>query len=135
MAITATIAVSSATVVTEQKVTARVTISNSGAYPVNVTEVIPLVRLTGSTAPDYGTGVALGKVDTGPNTNLVIQPSGSLVLTYGIRFHGPSTASASNLYDGSGSNTFDVGATVYTDDGSVTSPTATTITVNYAVDY
>ena len=135
MAMTATIAVSPSTVVTEQKVTATLTVSNSAAYPVNLTGVIPLVKRTSSAVSDYGTGVAIGQVDMGPNTNMVVPASGSLVVSFSLKFHGPSTMSASNVYDDSVSNTFDVGATCSSDDGSVFSPTATTVTVNYAVNF
>lgn len=136
MAITATISTSpSSTAVTEQKVTASVVISNSGAFQVQVTSMEGLVKPTGSGASNYNSGVAVGVINTGPNANLTVPAAGSLTLTFDLRFHGPSTASSTNQYVGTGSNTYDVSAVVYTDDGSVTSPTASTITVNYAVTY
>lgn len=136
MAMSATIAVSASTIKTEQAVTAILTITNTAAYSVVMTSVQPFVRLTGSLAPNYNSGVAVGKVDMGPNRNLVVPAdSGTLVITFPLRFHGPSTASNSNVYDDSGSNTYDVGALCTSDDNSVFSPTATTITVNYAVNF
>lgn len=135
MAMTATISVTPSTVKTEQKVTAILTVSNSAAYPVSLVDVNPLVRLTSSVASNYGSGVVVSKINMGPNTNMVVPAAGDLVLTFQVKFHGPSTASASNLYDDSGSNTFDVGANCKSDDGSSFSATAATVTVNYAVNF
>lgn len=135
MAMTATISCSPSTVKTEQKCIAAVTISNSAAYPVDVTTCQVFAKPTSSGASNYGTDAAVGVVNTGPNVNLTVPASGSLVLTVELKFHGPSTASASNKYDNSGSNTYDVGALITSNDGSVFSPTATTVTANYVVSF
>ena len=130
MAITATISASPSTVVTEQKCTAIVTISNSSAFPVNVTAMNGTALPTGASGTNYNTGVAVGVINTGPSANLTIGASGSLVLTFDLKFHGPSTG-----YLSDGANTYSVSAIIYTDDGSVTVPTATTVTVNYAITF
>lgn len=130
MAITATISVAPSTVVTEQKATAKVTISNSGAYPVNVVTIQGYALPHGASVSNYNSGVSVGVVNTGPSTNLVVPAGGDLVLNFDLKFHAPSTGVLS-----AGSQYYDVSANIVTDDGSNTSPTAATVTVNYVVTY
>lgn len=130
MAMTATITTSPSTVVTEQKCTAILVVSNSSAYPVNLTGVIGNSLITGGTAPTYNSGVSIGVVNFGPNAVVTVPASGSLTLTFDLKFHGPSTG-----YLSTGANTYSVSALCYSDDGSVFAPTAATVTVNYAVTY
>lgn len=132
MAMTATISTNpSSTAVTEQTVTAILVISNSGTVPVTVTSVQPTVQLTSSSAPTINSGVSIGVINTGPNSNLTVPASGSLTITWPLSIHGPSTTYATQ----SGSNTYSIGATVYSNDGSVFAPTASTLTVNYVVSF
>lgn len=127
MAITATIALSSATVKAEQKTTATVTVSNSGAATVYVTNVSPLVT------PHSGTkgsvAVAVGGVPLGGAFTSSVAASGSSNFSFDLVPHAPNTsygigAEASQYV-------YDIGAVVSTSDGSLTSPTVTTLTVNY----
>lgn len=133
MAMTATIALSpSSTVLTEQKLTASVTVSNSGASAVNITGIQGNAIATGATAATYNSGVSIGTVNTGPNAILSVPAGGTLVKTFDLRFHGPQSGS---LTSGSFSDGFSVSALCSSDDGSVFSPTAATITVNSAVSF
>lgn len=128
MAITATIAVNPSTAYINQNIGVTLTISNSGGSNVNVLGVSPLAYFTGTTAADKNAaGVALGMPQIGQyGANVVVPASGSLVLNWNVVFFAPSTRP---VYSGGG-GTYDVGAIVYTSDGSVTSPTAATVTVN-----
>lgn len=131
MAMSATIALSpSSSCVTEQKVTATLTITNSAAYQVNVTSIQGYALPTSASVSNYNSGVSVGVVNNGPNANLAVPANGSLVLTFDLKFHAPSTGTLSN-----GSNTYSVAALINSDDGSVFAPTAATITVNYVVSY
>lgn len=128
---TATIATNpDLTAVTEQPVVAVLTISNSGSSPVHMTSIVPYALPTGGVNSTIGIGVSIGEINFGPNTNLVVGASGSLVVTIPFIFHAPSSGILSTTV-----LTYDVGATCYSDDGSVFKPTVDTITVNYAVTY
>lgn len=136
MALTATITTSPAsTAVTEQKVTAILVVTNGSAFPVNLTSVQGYAIPTSAGASNYNSGVSVGVVSFGPNSNAVVPASSTLTLTFDLKFHGPSTASSTNEYVGTGSNTYSISATCYGSDGSVFAPTATTLTVNYAVTF
>lgn len=135
MAMTATISMvvgtaTATSAVTEIDTTAIIVVSNSSAAPVNVTQVLPYVQSTGGSVTTTNSGVSIGVVNMGPNTNMTVPASGSLNLTVPITFHAPTTGYLSN-----GTNTYSVGATIYSNDGSVFIPTATTFTVNYVVSY
>ena len=132
MAMSATISCSPSTVVTEQKCTASVTVTNTSSVPVTLTGLQGYVLPTGGGASLYSTGVSISPVNlTGPNVSVVVPgSSGTAVVTFDVKFHAPSTG-----YLSSGTGTFDVGCVCYSNDGSVFSPTATTVTVNYAVTF
>lgn len=131
MAMTATIASNPAsTAVTEQPVTMVLTISNSGASVVHMTAIVPYAQPTGSVKSVMNSGVSFGQINFGPNSNLAVPAGGSLVVTFPVTFHAPSSGYLSDV-----ALTYDIGATCYSDDNSVFVPTADTITVNYAVTF
>lgn len=131
MAMSATISLNpGTTLVTEQKSTVILTISNSTSTPINVTAVVPYVLSTGGVKSVINTGVSVGPVSFGPNSNQVVTSSASLVVTFPITFHAPSSGVLSTTVE-----TYDVGATCYSDDGSVFAPTVTTVTVNNFTTY
>lgn len=132
MAMSATISVNPSTVVTGQLVNAILTLTNTATNFVNVIAVIPNALPVSGGVGDYNSGVALGVVNVmGPNVSLAVPgSSGTLTITFPINFHAPSTG-----YLSSGTATWQVGALIYTSDGSVFSPTAAAVTVNYAVSY
>lgn len=145
MAITASIAMSSATIKTLQKSTATITVSNSGGSTVYVTAVEPYATVTSATPTT--TAVQLGRPNTGPGMTLSVAASGTLALPFDVVPMAPNV----NVYDsnpwpsaGVGgvaitplqpeSNpaqiVYDIGAFVYTSDGSATKATTATLTVN-----
>lgn len=126
MAMTATITTSPATTAyTEADCTGVLVVSNSSAYPVNILNVVPYVKPTSGSVGTINTGVSIGPVSNGPNVNLTVPASSSLTVTFPFTVHAPS-----NGILGTGSGTYDVGATIYSNDGSVFSPTAATLTVS-----
>ena len=131
MAMTATIAsVPTSTAVVEQSITMVLTISNSAAGAVNMTSIVPYAQATGSVASVINSGVSFGQINFGPNANLAVPAGGDLIITFPVTFHGPSSGVLSET-----ALTYDIGATCYSDDGSVFKPTADTITVNNFTTY
>ena len=126
MAITAAMTLSSATATAEQQVTATCTVTNTGANAVSVTAIVPTAPPTGVT--NGSTAMALGNPPIGPGLAVSVPgSSGTLALSWGVIAHAPSSGyglaePASQIYD--------IGALVYTSDGSVTSATTTTLTVS-----
>ena len=128
MAITATIALSSATCNAEQTVVATVTVTNTGASTVLVTGIQPLV--TPHSATNGSVSVAVGSVPLGgafPST--VAGSSGTTKFSFPVTPHAPNTSYG--ILAEPASFVYDVGAVVATSDGSLTSPTVTTLTVAY----
>lgn len=147
MAITAAIVMSSSTVNTYQKSTATLTVTNSGGSAISVTGIAPWVSRT--TAPtQVGVPVNVGQPFIGPGSTLsVAGSSGTLNFTWDVLPMAPQVANyTTNPFPsaGVGGNAitplppeamaqqlvYDVGATVYTADGSVTNATTATLTVN-----
>lgn len=127
MAITAEIALSSATCKAEQKVTATVTVSNSGAATVYVTGIYGTVTPTGAT--NGSVAAVVGGVPLGGAFTSSVAASGSTTFSFDVCPHAPNTSYG--ILAEPASYVYDVGAVVYTSDGSITSPTATTLTVAY----
>lgn len=125
MAITATVALSSATAKSGQPVTATVTVSNSGGASVNVLNVTPTAPINGLTPRT--TSVALGAVPLGPGTTVAVAASGTLDLSWQVRAHAPTTDTDNPAVPSS--LVYSIGATIYTSDGSITVATPTTLTV------
>jgi hypothetical protein len=124
MAMTATITCAPDPVQIGQKVTATITVSNSGASSVNVTGIRLYANYTGGTlAPQ--TSVAYGQPNLSAGATVSVAASGSTIFPVDLVFFAPSTGL---LSDGNG--TYDVGAQITSSDGSVFHPTADTITVN-----
>lgn len=118
MAMSATIALSSATAKINQVITATLTISNSGGSPVNVTSIQPVLKLTGAPSNDFPAANA-GVASLGPGENVTVPAGGTLVMPFGAVF-----------FASSGSTTYDVGAVCQSNDGSIFSPTAATVTIS-----
>lgn len=126
MAMSATLATNpDATAVVEQPVVCVLTITNSAASPVRMTSVVPYVLSTGGVAAVINEAVSISPINFGPNANLTVPASSTLVMTFDVRFHAPSSGVLSTTV-----LTYDVGATCYSDDGSVFKPTVDTITIN-----
>lgn len=142
MAMSATIALNKATMVINDVVNVALTLTNTASTAVTVTAINPFCLSTG----DSNTGVRndpalkFGVVNMGPNSNLTVNGnSGTLVLTYSLTAYASSSSpgipagsvnSATQNRSVNSTNTYDIGATCYTSDGSVFQPTVTTLTVN-----
>lgn len=119
MAMTATIAsVPASASKIGQEVNYALTVSNSGGAIVNVNYVDPLVYITSAPAASiacasYAVQAVSG--NSGPKTVTAVAAGGSTVINFTVKF----------FVAGS----FSVGAVCYSDDGSVFSPTAATMTV------
>lgn len=125
MAITATIAVDNATKVVNQNIAVALTVSNSGGANVNVLSVVPNAITTGQAASiPPSDAVGQPSIIVGSSSH-VVPAGGSLQINWGAVFFAPSTG-----YAGTGSGTYSLGAIVYSDDGSVVSPTPVVVTVN-----
>lgn len=118
MAMSATISVSPSAVQIEQKMTATITVANSGSSSVNVQGIRLYAKYTGGgNAPQ--TSVAYGQPNLSAGATVSVAASGTTDFPVDLVFHAPSTGL---LSDGSG--TFDVNAFVQTSDGSYFSCTA-----------
>lgn len=124
MAITASIALSSATCTSGQQVTATCTVSNSGGAAVNVISLAPLVTPNGQTPQSVA--VAVGVPPIGGAFSQSVAASGTLAISFSVVPHAPTTSyglaePASYVYA--------VGALVTTSDGALTSASTSTLTV------
>lgn len=126
--LSATIALSPTTAVTNQTVTATVTVSNTaGGSALTITSIAPVVTYTGGSGE---VSYAAGQVNLGPGATTTVAASGSATFSLALTFFAPSTGILSN-----GSGTYSVGAICTSADGQVFSPTAATVTVNYAITF
>lgn len=114
MALTATIALNRSTAPREQKVTASVTVSNSGGADVAIKEIVPKIKITNETFPQDASSVAPGKC----LVPQVVPAGGSALYIFDVCFH------ASSFF-----STYDVGCLIYGADGSIVSPTPATIPI------
>jgi hypothetical protein len=125
MAITASVALSSATATAGQRVAVALTVSNSGGSAVTVTAIRPMMSPANSTKET--TSVAQGMAPLGPGMTVSVAASGSTVFSYDIV---PFTPTSGYGLAMPASQVYDVGATVYTSDGAVTDATSTTLTAS-----
>lgn len=124
MAMSATISCSPSAVQINQKVTATITVSNSGSSAVVVQGIRLAASYTGgTTAPQ--TSVAYGQPNLSAGATVSVAASGSQTFPVDLVFFAPSTGL---LSDGAG--TYDVTAYIHSDDGSYFSPTAALVSVD-----
>lgn len=116
MAMSATIALSSATCKINQQVLATVTVSNSGGSDVTVTGIRPTILFTNAPTNDPA-AAAVGAPAISSGFPVIVPASGTLKVTFGVV-----------PFISSGTGTFSIGAICTSNDGSVFSPTATTLT-------
>jgi hypothetical protein len=118
MALSATIALSTASAPINQAVNGSITVSNSGGSAVTVLYCEPKAKMTGSASSELNTGLAVSQsVPLG--SPLSVPASGSVVIPVTYVFFAPS-----------GSSTYDCFGTLQTSDGSVFNPSpAATVTI------
>lgn len=124
MAITASIALSASTLVSGQKTTATLTVSNSGAAAVLVTGIDPVATINGATTESVA--VAVGQFMFGGPFNQSVAASGT---TNFVADFVPLAPTTSYGLAAPASLVYSIGATVSTNDGSVTAATPATVTV------
>lgn len=119
MALTATISLNPASSVSREKpITALVTVSNSGASPVLVTEIVPKFTIVGDSINEDAVDAAVGMVNV--SSTPVVPAGGSTSYTFVFAFHSPSNQFAA----------YSVSALIYGSDGSIIAPASpATITV------
>lgn len=127
MAITASVALGSATSVAQQSVAVTLTVNNSGGTPVNVTGVVPLFYPTGYQTD--GPSGAIGVCALGPGITVAIPASGALTFNWNVIAFKPQGGFGVGAELGT-SKVYVCGATVYTSDGSVTTATTANLTVS-----
>lgn len=129
MAITAAMTLSSATASPGQAVHATCTVTNSGGSSVNVTGIQPI--LVPTTLTMQSVSGALGMPPIGPGMTVAVAgSSGTLALGWDVIAHAPTPGHVTTPNPANPTSyVYDVGATVYTSDGSITAATTTTLTV------
>lgn len=125
MAITATIALSSSSIVAEQKTVATCTVTNSGGSAVNVTAINPTVTPSGATPQSVSVAVGQPPLLPGMPTS-VAASGGTTKFSWDVVPHAPSSGYGSAE---PASQIYDVGALINTSDGSLTSATTSALTV------
>jgi len=128
MAMSATLALSSATVTSGQSFGVSLTVSNTGASAVNVLSIDPSVSVVSLTNQTVSSGQGAPFLSAGSVRS--VPPSGSLVFTWNDVVYAPAPLSGNGFAWDPSSIQYSVSAVVRSDDGSVFSPTAQTLTVN-----
>ena len=124
MAMTATITCSPSAVLINQKVTATITVANSGPSAVTVQGISLNAIYTGATRPAPG-AVAYGTANLSAGATTTVAASGSTIFPMDLTFFAGSTGL---LSDGNG--TYSVIPYITTSDGSYFSATAATVSVD-----
>jgi hypothetical protein len=124
MAITASVAMSSATCKSGQQVIATLTVSNSGGSAVVVTGIEPVVTPNGQTSQAVAVGV--GRPAVGGNFSSSVAASGSTAFPFPVCPNAPTTSAGLAMPS---SLVYSIGATVLTSDGAITAATPATVTV------
>lgn len=123
MAISAVITLDRSQTTINQKVRALCTVSNSGANPVTILNVVPKTRPSNLTQATSKSTVALGQVIAGQ----IVPAGGSNTFVWDTMYMQPNPTTT---YDSpAAQNTYNLTCDIYTDDGSVTAPTAVTILI------
>lgn len=132
MAITATVTTvpSSGTLSPNQKLTGQVAIANGNSTPVQVLSVNVWAARTGQTdnknAMNLGTNEVRLMYPGQVQNPLVIANSGTTYVPFDVIFYAPRQGAT---LTNAASQQYDIGATVYTSDGSVTNATVQTVTI------
>jgi hypothetical protein len=132
MAITAAITLSSSTIKGNQSTVATCTVTNSGTSAVNVTGMQPFATPHGASPAVQSVTALIGMPPLGPGQTISVPgSSGTLAIPFTVA---PNCPQASTTAPGQAAQpaswSFDIGATVYTSDGSVTAATTAQLTVN-----
>lgn len=122
--LTASISLSSASCIQGQSIQAVVTVSNSNAYDVNITEIKPTMIFTGNSASKDGSSFSASNILLGQGFNNVVPASSSAKFMFFLSPYEPSV----NFNHTPG--TYDVSCHITSNNGDFVTPTAATLTVN-----
>lgn len=123
MAISAVITLDRSSTTVNQKVRALCTVSNSGANPVTILNVVPKTRPSNLTQATSQSTVALGKVIAGQ----IVPAGGSNTFVWDSMYEQPNPTTT---YDSpAAQSTYNLTCDIYCDDGSVTAPAAVTVLI------
>ncbi len=129
MAMSATISITPSSVTTgPQQVAVNLTVSNSGTQPVSVTSILPTASPSG--ANPESVSVLHGMPFIGPGSTVAVPGGGSLVFQWTEVLYAPVRLGGSGFLSSPSSFQYSIGAIVQSNDGSVFTPTAATLTVN-----
>ncbi len=129
MAMSATLAISPSTVLSQQQINCTLTVTNSGTATVNVTSIVPQILTPGTTTPVPGYS---GMPFLSPGAATSVPPSnGTRVFTWNdVAYSSPMRLGGNGFAWDPSSNSYSITCIVTSDDGSVFSPTAQTVTVS-----
>lgn len=123
--LSATISLNRSSVQIESPITATVSVTNAGVAAINVTTIQPLAYFTGDAITEDASSRAIGPCIT-ITANQSVPASGSTTFSFPVTFHAPSTK-----VDDSGSGTYSVTCTIYSDEPDVFAPASpATVTVH-----
>lgn len=123
MAISAVLSADRSQTTINQKVRVLCTVTNSGANPVTILNVVPKTRPSNLTQATSQSTVALGKVIT----PIIVPASGSNTFVWDTMYEQPNPTTT---YDTpAAQSTYNLTCDIYCDDGSVTAPTAVTVLI------
>lgn len=123
--LSATISLNRSSVQIETPVMATVTVANSAITAINVVAIQPQAVFTGDSVVEDASSMSIGPCIT-ITSNQSVPASGSTTFNFPVTFHAPSTK-----VDDTGSGTYSVTCTIYSDDAEVLQPaSAATITVH-----
>lgn len=123
--LSATIALSSATITVGQVLNAVLTVSNSSGAAISINQILPRINFTGNSVPLDGSSVSYGAVPLSQGFNSSVAASGSADFLISYSIYSPSIKQ-----DDSGTGTYDVSAQVIGNNGEQIAPTAATVTVH-----
>lgn len=123
MALSATLSTPLSTVPAGYIVNCEITISNSAANSVTITDIEPAIKSTAITFAEDRSSWTFSPVSLVGNP---VPANGSQQFLLRVVFHG---SNRNGTYDTPGTATYDLGCRIFAADGSVTVPTPLTVTV------
>lgn len=122
MALSATVTLSSSSIVVGQTVRAFITVTSTNATATPISYIIPQIKQTGNTFPVDRSSYGAGPV--AQPGNIPVPAGGSEVFTMDVAFYTPSL-----ILDGAIQTTYDVGCLISDTSGNLVTPTPATVSV------
>lgn len=122
MALSATVTLSSSSIVVGQTVRAFITVTSTNAIATSIAYIIPQIKQTGNTLPLDKSAWGAGPV--AQPGNIPVPANGSEVFTMDVAFYTPSLILAGAIQ-----TTYDVGCLISDTSGNLVTPTPATVSV------